>query len=272
MFSVLISVYNKEKSTSLDACLESIFKQSLLPTEVVLVKDGPLGTDLENVIQKFVDRRQPEMKIVALKENVGMSRALNEGAKNCSYNWIARMDSDDICRLDRFELQFEYLNQHPDVSVCGSCIEEFDEEMNIKITDRKVPECHANIVKFAQFRSPLNHMTVIFKKDELIKAGLYPFLDRKTNIEDYVLWCTLIKQGAIFYNLQQNLVLARTGKSMIEKRSGWAYFEIEYKYLKQLNRIGYFKGVNFYINIIIRSFVRIMPVPLVRFVYGMIRL
>jgi glycosyltransferase involved in cell wall biosynthesis len=272
VFSVLISVYHKENAASLNDCLESVFKQSLLPTEVVLVKDGPLGDDLEEVIKKFVDKSEPKIKVVPLPENVGMSRALNEGIKNCSYDWIARMDSDDICVFNRFELQFDYLNQNPQVTVCGSCIEEYDEEMKASLAIRKVPEKHEDILKFAQFRSPLNHMTVIYKKEEVLQAGLYPFLDRKTNIEDYVLWCRLLQNGSIFHNIQQNLVLARTGKNMLSKRSGWSYFSIEYRYLKLLSDSGFFTGVNFYANLFIRFFARILPQGMLGFIYRLIRL
>ena len=114
MFSVLISVYNKENSLSLRQSLTSVFRQKLPPTEVVLLKDGPLTEELDKVIAEYV-MRYPELKIVSLPVNQGLGKALNEGLKHCSYDLVARMDTDDIAKPDRFEKQIRVFQEHPEL-------------------------------------------------------------------------------------------------------------------------------------------------------------
>ena len=84
MFSVLLSIYKNEKKQYLSSALESILKQTLLPIEIILVKDGPLTEDLEEVILEY-QRKFPIIHVVALPFNQGLGKALNEGLKYCSY-------------------------------------------------------------------------------------------------------------------------------------------------------------------------------------------
>ena len=114
-FSVLLSVYWKENPDWLRLSLKSIWEdQSLKPAEIVLVKDGPLTDRLETVISQF--KQSAPLKIVPLSQNQGLGRALNEGLKFCSFDLVARMDTDDISKPDRFEKQIRFISQHPDIS------------------------------------------------------------------------------------------------------------------------------------------------------------
>ena len=122
-FSVLLSVYWKENPDWLRLSLKSIWEdQSLKPAEIVLVKDGPLTDRLEAVISQF--KQSAPLKIVPLSQNQGLGRALNEGLKFCSFDLVARMDTDDISKPDRFEKQIRFISQHPDISVVGSWVDE----------------------------------------------------------------------------------------------------------------------------------------------------
>ena len=118
-FSVLISVYYKEKPEFLRGSLKSIIKQTLLPDEIVLVEDGQLTQPLYEVINDFKQEFKCT-KVVCLKENAGLGVALNEGLKHCTYDVVARMDSDDECYPIRFEKQINYLKENPDIDVVGS--------------------------------------------------------------------------------------------------------------------------------------------------------
>ena len=100
-FSVLLSVYWKENPDWLRLSLKSIWEdQSLKPAEIVLVKDGPLTDRLEAVISQF--KQSAPLKIVPLSQNQGLGRALNEGLKFCSFDLVARMDTDDISKAGSF--------------------------------------------------------------------------------------------------------------------------------------------------------------------------
>ena len=137
-FSVLISVYYKERAEYLKSALESVFAQTLCADEVVLVKDGPIGADLDDIIADFSMHYPNQMKVVELPRNVGLGNALSKGLEHCSYDLVARMDSDDICLPDRFEKQVEIFATKT-VDVVSAWIEEFDELNNSRI--KKLPEC-----------------------------------------------------------------------------------------------------------------------------------
>ena len=117
MFSVLLSVYKKEQPTYLRQSLDSLFSQTLPPDEIVLVKDGPLTPELDAVITEY-QTRCTILKVIPLTHNQGLGKALNEGLKHCSYELVARMDTDDIAKPERFEKQIRVFTEHPEVDVC----------------------------------------------------------------------------------------------------------------------------------------------------------
>src|SRR5690554_2110391 len=129
-FSVLLSVYENDNSTHFESALNSIWPaQSLKPTQVVIVKDGPLTKALEAVVANWKLHANGVVTEVPLKQNVGLARALNSGLKACHYDLVARMDSDDISAPDRFEKQVEFMRQNPSVDVLGSWMEVYDETL-----------------------------------------------------------------------------------------------------------------------------------------------
>ena len=127
-FTVLISLYNKENPQFLRECLESLKNQTLPATEIVMVYDGTITSELEEVVAQFITFLP--IKIIRLPQNVGLGKALNEGLKHCSYNWVFRMDSDDICLPNRFEKQVAFITQHPNVVLLSGYIAEFKDDKN----------------------------------------------------------------------------------------------------------------------------------------------
>ncbi|MCS2794563.1 glycosyltransferase [Bacteroides faecis] len=146
-FSVLMSVYAREQSTYLEEALRSVFEQTVPPSEVVLVKDGPLTTELETVIASFAERYK-SLKIVALAKNMGLGNALNVGLSACTYRLVARMDSDDLSLPNRFETQLKAFEKDLEVSVVGGWISEFENNPKQIISYRKVPEFDCEIKHF----------------------------------------------------------------------------------------------------------------------------
>ena len=145
-FSLLISVYKGEKAEFLTMCFDSIYQQTLLPTEIVLVEDGPLTPSLYAAIKKE-EERFPNIKRLVLSENSGLGIALNKGMEACSFDIIARMDTDDICMPERFSTQIDFMESHPEVDVLGAWITEFYNNPSNVITIRNVPEKHNDIFK-----------------------------------------------------------------------------------------------------------------------------
>lgn len=149
MFSVLLSIYYKERPDFLRQSLDSLFSQTLLPTEVVLVKDGPLTKTLDIIIEEY-SKRYLQLKIVSLSVNQGLGKALNEGLKYCSYDLVARMDTDDIAKPNRFEKQLKVFNNHPEIDIVSSWIDEFEGDTNHILSIRKLPEYHKEIYQFSK--------------------------------------------------------------------------------------------------------------------------
>ena len=266
-FSVLISVYHKEQGEFLRLSLESVMTQTLMPDEVVLVKDGPLTADLDSVCNEFVERHPDIFKIIALPENVGLGRALNEGLKHCSYDLVARMDSDDICKAHRFEKQIAVFKSMPEVSVVGSWVDEFADEITNVISIRKLPENDEDLKRFALKRNPLNHPSVMFRKVDVESVGSYPPLHL---IQDYYLWLLLIKAGCKLYNIQESLIYFRTSSDMMARRGGFKYAMKEVDLFRFMRKKGIIGWGTFVMNILTRFPVRVMPIFVRRFIYNKI--
>ena len=160
-FSVLMSVYYKERPDFFDLALNSINNQTLFPTEIVLVEDGPLTSELEQVIKKYKRIWRDKLKIIKLTKNSGLGVALQEGTKHISTEWIARMDTDDISVPNRFEIQLEEVKKHPNYAIIGGQVDEFVNSTKNIVGNRKVPLDKLDIYNFAKYRNPFNHPTVI---------------------------------------------------------------------------------------------------------------
>ena len=260
-FSVLISVYYKERAEYLKSALESVFTQTLCADEVVLVKDGPIGADLDDIIADFSMHYPNQMKVVELPRNVGLGNALSKGLEHCSYDLVARMDSDDICLPDRFEKQVEIFATKT-VDVVSAWIEEFDELNNSRI--KKLPECDEEIKRYAIHRCPIHHPCVMFRKEKVMEAGSYqPFY----LLEDYYLWLRMIKSGAIFYNIQEPILRFRSTSDMFRRRGGLKYAKSEYRLFKYMYKSGMIGLGRFLFNASARFIVRVSPTWLRQWVY-----
>lgn len=263
MFSVLISVYFKENPSFVCQCLDSVFNQTLPPNEVVLVKDGVLTKELDCVIEEY-SSKYSSLRVIALPVNQGLGAALNEGLKYCSNELVARMDTDDICMIDRFEKQIRAFEQHPDSDVIGSWIDEFIESPSKIISTRKLPQLHREIAMYAKLRSPLNHVSVMFKKSKVCDAGGYqPF----PLMEDYYLWIRMLLNNAKFYNIQESLVWVRNGKDMYNRRGGIKYFATECAFFKFMYQKGYISYCRYITDLLYRFPIRIMPNRFRQFMY-----
>ncbi|MGL4990795.1 MAG: glycosyltransferase [Sarcina sp.] len=262
-FSVLMSVYYKESPEFLEAAIESVLNQTVMPSEIVCVKDGKLTPELEEVLDNFDNSYKNMFKFIGFDENQGLGTALKNGVEACSYEIIARMDTDDIAVNNRFEKELKMMKEQ-NLDIVGSNILEFDGDIKNIISERIVPKTLESIKKYAKKRNPFNHMTVMYKKTAVLKAGNYKdFLW----FEDYNLWVRMILSGSKMYNIQENLVYARAGINMFERRGGVEYIKREYKMQKAMLDMNFITNIRFVSNVIIRSIVRIMPNSLRGFVY-----
>lgn len=223
-FSVLMSVYRNDKASDVRQAIESIYdRQTLRPTEIILMVDGPVTPELNELIEEE-SRRLSCMVVHRFNENQGLGQALQTGVELASNEIIARMDSDDIAVPERFELQLAYLDMHPDVSIVGGQIEEFVGEQSNIVGRREVPLVHSEIAGYIKRRCPFNHMSVAFRKSAVLNAGNY----RPWHFnEDYYLWIRMYENGAVMANLPDVLVRVRVGMEMYGRRGGFWYFKSE---------------------------------------------
>lgn len=171
-FSVLMSVYKKEKPEYLREALESVINQTLPPDEIVLVEDGPLTPELDAVLDEIASKliqkqsykdTKLQLRVVKLEQNQQLGRALAEGLKHCTNELIVRMDTDDIAVSDRFEVQYRYMAEHPEIAVSGGLMEEFDPADESYRKVKNMPTSKENIKSYSRYRNPVNHMTVMFR-------------------------------------------------------------------------------------------------------------
>lgn len=262
-FSVLMSLYFKERPEFLRQSLDSVFNQTVVPNEIVMVEDGPLTPELYNVLNEFATNH-PELKRVSLKENSGLGKALDEGLKHCSYDLVARMDTDDISTPDRFEKQLKVFDIYPQVDIVSSWINEFENTPDNIITVRKLPEYPYEVYKYGKKRCPINHPAVMFKRHTVQFAGGYlPF----PLFEDYYLWVRLLLNGAHFYNIQECLLNFRTSTDMYKRRGGLKHALDEIRFQRHIRKLGYISIFQFITNVGIRFTTRICPNSLRAWIY-----
>ncbi len=267
LFSVLLSVYNKENPIYLEESLASVFSQTQTANEVILVEDGKLTPELYLIIDQYC-AKHPELKIVKLEKNSGLGVALNEGLKYCTNDIVARMDTDDIAYKDRFEKQINYFKENPKIALLSGNIEEFIGNTSNIIGIRQVPTDYSQIKSFLKKRNAFNHMAVMFKKNAVIASGGYQHVPY---LEDHDLWIRMIQNGYLAANLPDILVKARVGKDMIGRRHGFKYAKHELFFLKRQLKSHFISKIEFAILVILRIPVRLLPKFLLSFIYKVLR-
>lgn len=260
-FSVLISIYYKEKPEWFREALDSVFAQTIQPSEVVLVEDGPLTLELYEVIEEY-KAKYPIFKIVKNEKNLGLGDSLARGVNAASYEIIARMDTDDVISINRFEKQLKAIEQGFDVVSCWSQLYMNDLKNIIAVKTR--PEKHDEIVKLAHRRSPVCHAATFFRKSAVLNAGNYK---HKLYYEDYNLWVRMIMNGAKFYNVQEILYYVRTTEAQLYRRSGLNYLKREVKFFKEFYDMGFYSLTDLIVNSSIRAVARLSPKELRKFVF-----
>lgn len=238
-FSVLMSVYYKENPKHFAEALKSnLINQTLKPDEMVLICDGDLTDELNEVIAQYEELFPGILNVYRLEFNSGLGNALNYGLSKCKYDWVARSDSDDICVNNRFEVQIEFLKSNPDIDIVSSYISEFDNDLSDLSQCKKMPLSHSEIVKMTKIRNPINHMAVMFRRKTILQIGSYKHLPC---IEDYFLWVRAICNGAKLANIDKVLVYVRIGNGMVQRRSNKDYirsWKILSKYMLDNNLIN----------------------------------
>lgn len=263
--SVLMSVYKSEQPAFMDRALQSVWTgQTLKPDQIVLIEDGPLGDGLLEVITAWKERLGERMVIHRNEVNLGLTKSLNIGLRYVTSDLIARMDSDDISDLHRFERQVAFLEVHPDIDIVGGSLQEFDEG-NPCLNVRHYPRTNEEAMKYIMKASPLAHPTVMMRR-KLFDSGLRYDERFRTN-QDLALWFDALATGHKIANLQEVTIYFRRDASLYKRRNrsrAIGEFKI---YMRGIYRMkGAFTLA--YLYPLARLAFRLMPTTVVRWIYG----
>lgn len=256
-FSVAMSVYKNDNPQDFRTAVHSVYdKQTVRPSEIILVEDGPMPPALKATVDELC-HEIPVLKVIAFAENRGHAAARQGGLGNASNDLVAIMDADDIAVPERFEMQLKAFAAHPEVSVIGGNINEFVGETSNVVGSRIVPENDEEIKEFLKSRCPLNLVTVMYRKSKVQEVG--GFMDWYCE-EDYYLWIRLAIAGHKFYNVQENFVDVRVGEEMYQRRGGMRYFRSEARLQRFMLKHGVISFPKYLYNTAVRFVVQVaMP-------------
>ena len=255
-FSVLMSVYINEKPEYFKECMNSILTQTVMPSEILIVKDGPVKEEVDILINKYSEEFPGLIRTVSYETNKGLGYALAIGVNACSCEMIARMDTDDIARSDRFEKQLKAFEEDPELDICGSYIDEFEGDVTSIVARRTVPLTDKEIKQYQKRRDAFNHMTVMYKKSAVLAAGNYQTC---LLMEDTLLWVRMMINEAKCMNIPEPLVFARIGEGMYERRGGFAYFLKYRNGRKKVLETGYISRLDYYYTLFAQFVVAMLP-------------
>lgn len=268
--AVIQSIYKNDKAEYLIKSVDSILNQTFSNFTYFIGVDGPIGSDLRNVIDSITDDR---IVIIENEENKGLASILNDLLEKCKegdFDFIARMDSDDIAIQNRFKLQIDHLEQNADVDALGGAINEIDENGNERGKITRYPctpkECRAFFAK----RNPLAHPTVMFRSSFFEKAGWQYPTDFVRN-EDTRLWHEGFKHGCVIANIPDVVLNFRMTDSMFtQRRNGREFAKSQLKLRKMIAKdLGY--GMMAYIYAYAMYLLMISPSWILKIAYKVLR-
>ena len=261
-FSVLMSVYDKERPEWFRAALDSVVSQSCMPGEILIMQDGPLTAELDEVLEQY-QAQYPCIRTIVLREHVYLGRALAAGVEACRYELIARMDTDDLARPERFALQTKYMQEHPEVAAVGGYMEEFYDGTDFRQI-KTMPLEPEEVRRYARYRNPLNHMTVMFRRSAVLEAGNYRHFPL---LEDYDLWARMLGKGYVLANIPEVLVEARTSPDLYKRRGGWSYFKRYVTHRGNQRREGLLNTKEYVISLVLCFGMTMQPARLRKIAY-----
>lgn len=254
-FSVLMSVYAKDNPEWVKKAIESVVNQTVKPAQIVIVIDGPVGKDVEKIISYYEKDSSLEFNVLRLMHNSGLGIALQKGLEICKHQLVARMDSDDISRPGRFELQLKEFSENPRLSILSGYVQEINCVTKEKLDVRKVPLTDTDIKKYIKTRSPFNHPAVMFKRDDVLKSGNYQNFHF---MEDYYLWIRMAKNNLEMKNIPEILLEMRVNPGLYARRGGYKYFKSNKSIFDEMLKLNFINYRYYIFNILIRFITQVV--------------
>lgn len=263
-YSVLMTVYKNDNPEYLKKSIRSMINQTKYPAEIVIVKDGPVTSSLQAIIDSMNEEACGIINQIQLDENVGLGLALNEGLKVCKNDLVARMDADDISKKHRCEIQVREFEKDENLDIIGSSVDEFITNEDNIICTRIVPTTHDEIYRFSKQRDPFNHPTVMYKKSKVIQCGGYSNLRKN---QDTDLWIKMLRNGCKTKNINESLLLFRFEEGTYERRKSWINTKLLLKIRYNAFKIGFSSFMDFFKVAIIQIGIYVMPIKFEKWIY-----
>ncbi|BCT76686.1 hypothetical protein SCMU_25280 [Sinomonas cyclohexanicum] len=262
-FSVLLPVYAGDSAVRVHRAIRSVtVDQTVGPTELVIVRDGPVGEDIEAVLEEAERSGEYPAVVLRLPSGVGLAEALDAGLDRCRHDIVARMDADDVALPDRFERQLRLLAEGYDI--VGSAIAEIGDDESVPLASRPVPASHREIMAQLDLRTPFNHPSVMYRASAVRAAGGYA---GAAGMEDYWLWARMLHRGSRGANIPDALVLYRVSDGAYARRGGLRMLEAELRLQRRMLGAGYIGPTTFARNVLVRGAYRMVPTQLRRRTY-----
>lgn len=264
-YSVLFSIYKKESPEYLRVALNSILAQTVFPNEIVIVKDGPLTSELEAVLSEYDTIYPGIFKFVSFSDNHGLGYALSKGIIECSNELIARMDTDDYAFPERIYRQLREFETDPDLDMLGSQVYEFIESPEKPVSISKLPLEGEEIIKYSKRRNPFRHSSMVYKKSKVLEAGNYS--PDYLYFEDWDLFNRMLAYGGKGRNLNEPLIAMRISQDFFARRGGIVYLLYVWRFKTTQLKRGFFTPLDFLKSFIPHALVCLMPNSLRSIVY-----
>lgn len=252
-FSVLLNVYAKDKPAWIKQALDSVLSNTIPPTEVVIMVDGPVGKDIQAVLDETVKNKT--VRVLSHPVNIGRGAALGYAVPKCKYELIALMDADDVSRKDRFEKELALFEADKDLAVVGGQVQEVDANTFDFREVRNVPLSHYDIKQYLKTRMPFNNPTIMFKKSAVLNSGNFKAFKL---LEDYYMWARVIAKGYKTANVHDVVVDMRVDPALYGRRGGWHYFHMNKMLFDEMKKLGLLSFKDYYYTLSVRFVVQVL--------------
>lgn len=206
--TVLMTVCN-EALPVLKASIKSILDQTIQNFEVQVIIDNPSNFEAIEYL-RILTEEDERIHLLINNDNLGLALSLNRGIDLINTPYIARMDADDICFPNRFQLQLNYLKEHPEIDLVGANIIYMDFSGKIIKKRGSIPSSHHQIKAIAKYENVFSHPTLM-GKTSVFKSIKYRNLRYS---QDYDFTSRIIEQGFCVYNFSSPLLYYRLGNSL----------------------------------------------------------
>ena len=263
-YSVLMSLYKKEKPEYLRLAIDSMIHQTVKPDEIIIVEDGPLTEELYIIVNEYVKQYPELMKIVVNEKNLGLGLALNQGLYQCKNELVARMDTDDVSKPERCEKQLKRFSEKPELSIVGTYIDEFQDDISNVVSVRKVPCSSGEIYNYAKRRSAFNHPAVMYKKSKVLEHGGYADLRRNQDVD---LFGRMMFAGCKAENIDEALLWFRTNDDLAKRRKSWENSKSYIDTIKHFWKMGYASFKDYVIIAVTQTIMYLCPIKVQHWLY-----